>query len=159
MNGEKLKEAWGEVTKAELVGWFVFAGVFSVLFAYYTIFWQMGSDKIEFSYLIFKLIMVGVFLGLGAIAVKVGHNGIQSGSNQVEENELIRSFSGAIFFGLLLSLSLVAEALSLTLRGNQLYEYVQGFFYFGLMTGAGMSWYLVLINHLSKKERQQAGAE
>ena len=154
---ESTKEAWMTVTKRELVGWFFFTGVLSVLFARGTLFWTMGSDKMELSWLIYKFAMILLFVGMTAFLVKKGLKWNREGKNEVYPEELIRAFTGQLLFAGLLAMTLLVEVVSLAVRGSQLMEYVQGMLYFGIGTGFGMTLYLIMINHIAKKDRGEQG--
>lgn len=152
---ELVKEAWKEVTKREIVGWLFFTGVLSILFAKYTLFWEMGNDKLEFSWLVYRAVMVIFFVSLTGFLVKKGFEWVNDGTNETEPNELIRAFSAQVLIGLTLVFTLFVEVVSLSVRGSQLLEYIQGMLYFGVGTGFGMVLYLLAINYVSKKERGQ----
>jgi len=143
------------VTKRELLGWLFFTGVFSFLMAHYTAIWKIDSYKEEASYLVYKAIMIVLFSGIGFALLKYGEKASIKGKNQVEMDELIRTFSGQIAFSIVLALSLLVESIVPSTRSIQWLEYFQGMSYFGVLTGVGMTWYLIAINYITKKDRDQ----
>lgn len=154
MNGNILTESWSRVTKWEVLGWFFFTGVFSFFMAHYTSLWKIDSYKEEGSYLIYKAIMLVLFLVIGFVLLKYGEKAASKGKNQVEIEDMIRTFSGQVLFTVILSVTLLLESVMPSFRSIQWLEYLQGMCYFGLLTGVGMTWYHIGINYIPKSERE-----
>lgn len=151
---EKIKNAWSEVTLKEMIGWFIFTGLFSLMMMKSTVFWEMGRDKLEASYLIYKFVMTVFFVGITGLLMRFAIKWKRQKKNTVTTKEMIRIFTGQSLFASLLVISLLLESLSMSVRGSQSIEYLQGFLYFGVCTGFGMMFYVVAINHIPKKERE-----
>lgn len=151
---EKIKNAWSEVTIKEIMGWFIFTCLFSLVMMKSTLFWEMGRDKLEVSYLIYKFVMTVFFVSITGLLMRFAMKWKRQKKNMVTEQEMIRVLTGQLLFGSLLVLSLLLDSLSMSIRGSQSVEYLQGFLYFGVCTGFGMMFYVVSINHIPKKERE-----